>query len=110
MSAKSDGAAAGRAWAASADNKLQAARLRSWFQHHVELDIWEPAHVYASLLTNKLVVDNTGKSGDDELFLAAEESGYLADDFWEHLPGWPGGDPSEHWEFIEGFVRGAVGQ
>jgi len=106
MSEQSDGAAAGRGWAQSAD-KLQVARLRSWFQWLCETDAWAPSTVYACFLTNKPETDNTGESGDDELFLAAEDANPEALEFFEHLSGWPG---YESWDFVEGFVRGAVGQ
>jgi len=104
VSEHNDGIAAGRDWARSAD-KLKVARLRGWFQWLCETDAWAPSTIYACFLTNKLVTDNTDKSGDDDLFLAAEDTNHEARDFFEHLPGWPG---YESWEFIEGFVHGAV--
>jgi hypothetical protein len=107
------GIAAGKVWATTdaiaADERhaLTIARLRSWCSGLIESEDWDYRFVYASLLTSKLVIDNTGKSGDDELFLAAEEASYEALDFWRSFPSWPD-DQNERWSFVEGFVRGAA--
>jgi hypothetical protein len=106
------GLAAGRDWALGGElggDKLQIARLRSWSSMLIETDAWEYSSVYASLLTNKLVVDNTGKAGDNELFLAAEEAQWEARSFWQQFDGWNEHDENAQWNFVEGFVRGAVG-
>lgn len=100
------GIAAGEAWALSA-HKPDVARLRSWCAWLFETDVWEYKCVYACILINKLVTDNTGKSGDNELLLAAEQAGYEALDFWRKFPGWPD-DEGDQWSFIEGFVRGVA--
>lgn len=89
-------------------DKAQIDRLRSWFRTHAETDDWEYRSVYASLLTNKLVVDNTS-DGEDELFLARKCAQSEALDFWRDVGGdsWPD-NPDAQWAFVEDFVRTAV--
>jgi hypothetical protein len=111
------GIAAGKAWASPSDGDWQSAigiahmrdvaLLRSWCSQLIEDEIWDYSSVYACILTNKLVIDNTPEPGD-QLFLAHEEASYAALEFWREVPGWPD-DHNEWWSFVEGFVRGVAG-
>lgn len=103
------GIAAGRLWVAASSDRLVLERLQGWFKTHAELDVWDPVSVYASFLVNKIVVDNIGKDGDNELHVAIEEAMNESREFWRSHNGWPKGE-DERWDYVEGFVRGAVGE